>query len=350
MTGAVSTLRAAQAHRAPGRSRRVLAASVSAAVALALGLVALGIGDYPLSIAQVVHALVHDDGFATTVVVQWRLPRVAAALVFGAALGVSGALFQSLTRNPLGSPDVIGFSSGSYTGVLIGITLLPGLGIATGIWALAGGILSALIVYLLAYRRGVHGIRLIVTGIGVTAMLQALNVWLQLRAQTDVAMTASFWAAGSLGTVAWPGLWLTFAALAACAVLVLAAIRPLRQLELGDDHAAAHGLRVEAARLGIVVLGVVLTALPTAVAGPIAFVALASPQVSKRLAGGAGLPIGQSALTGAVLLLASDQLAQHALPQEIPVGIVTIVLGGLYLIALLARGARGPRGVRGGRA
>lgn len=329
--------------RHPGRTRRIAVACVTGGIALALALVALCLGDYALSVPQVVQALVGHDGFATVVVVQWRLPRVVAALAFGAALGVSGALFQTLTRNPLGSPDVIGFSTGSFTGVLVGMTILPALGGATGLWALGGGIATALAVYLLAYRRGVQGLRLIVTGIGVTAMLQAFNVWLQLRAQAAVAMTASVWAAGTLDTVAWSGLWEALVALAVCGLLAVAARGALHQLELGDDHAAAHGLRVEASRLGIVLLGVALVAIPTAVAGPIAFVALAAPQLSKRLAGGAGLPLGQSALTGAVLLLASDQVAQYALPQEIPVGIVTVVLGGLYLIGLLIRGARGRR-------
>lgn len=326
------------AGRRPGWRRALLVTVVSAGVAVLLGVVALGIGDYPLSVSEVVHALTHDDGFASTVVVSWRLPRVTAALAFGAALGLSGALFQSLTRNPLGSPDVIGFSAGSYTGVLLATTVLTGSGVAVAAWALGGGVVTALAVYLLAYRRGVHGLRLIVTGIGVTAMLQAVNVWLQLRAQVDVAMTASVWAVGSLDTVDWTQLWPALLGLVVCGGAVAATVRPLRQLELGDDLAAAHGLRVEPARLAIIVLAVALTAVVTAVAGPIAFVALAAPQLAKRLVGGAGLPLGQSALTGAVLLLVADQLAQHALPQQVPVGIVTVVVGGGYLVALLLRG------------
>lgn len=328
--------------RTTGKARRRRSWVLTVAgtvVALALSIIALGLGDYPLSASEVVHALVHDDGFATTVVVQWRLPRVVAALVFGAALGVSGALFQSLTRNPLGSPDVIGFATGSYTGVLLVTALLPGSTVRTSAGALAGGLATALVVYLLSYRRGVQGMRLIVTGIAVTAMLHAVNVWLLLRSQAEVAMGASIWAAGSLSTVDWPLLLPALAGLLVCAAASLAAVRPLRQLELGDDAAASHGLAVEATRLGILVLGVALTAIVTAATGPIAFVALAAPQLAKRLAGGPGLPLGQSALTGAMLLLAADQLAQHALPRAVPVGIVTVVVGGGYLIALLLRRA-----------
>ncbi len=320
------------------RSRRTIVIGVTAVVAVLLALVALSIGDYPLSIPEVIAALFRNEGFATTVVVEWRLPRALAALAFGGALGTSGALFQSLTRNPLGSPDVIGFSAGSYTGVLLAMTLFPGSQLGIGGWALGAGLATAFAVYLLAYRRGVQGFRLIIVGIGVSAMLNAFNLWLQLRAQVNVAMTASVWAAGSLDVIDWQQLRPALVALTVCAVATCLVAGRLQQLELGDDAAAAHGLRVEPTRLGILVLGVALTAIVTAVAGPIAFVALVAPQLAKRMVGGAGLPLGQSALVGAVLLLAADQIAQHALPQAVPVGVVTIVLGGCYLVVLLLRG------------
>lgn len=346
---ALSALRSAEAAGVQRvQRRRAPVTATTAAAAVLLGLVALGIGDYPLSLPAVVHAIAHDDGFATVVVVQWRLPRVAAALAFGAALAAAGALFQSLTRNPLGSPDVIGFATGSYTGVLIVTTLLAGtpldgtLGIAGG--SMAGGLATAFLVYALAYRRGICGMQLIVTGIAVTAMLHAVNVWLQLRTQVEVAMSASVWAAGTLGTVDWTGLAPALAVLAVCGVGVAAATRPLQQLELGDAAAASHGVRVGAARLWILVLGVALTAVVTAVTGPIAFVALAAPQLAKRMVGGAGLPLAQSALTGAVLLLTADLVAQYALPQAVPVGVVTVVVGGCYLVVLLLRGARRRQG------
>nr|WP_239068749.1 iron chelate uptake ABC transporter family permease subunit [Cellulomonas pakistanensis] len=326
--------------RAAGPRRRGrLAVAALAVAALGLALVALGLGDYPLSIPEVVAALAGDQGFATTVVTQWRLPRVLVALAFGAALAVSGALFQTLTRNPLGSPDVIGFSTGSYTGVLVVTTLLGTgtLGVSAG--ALVAGLLTALVVYLLAYRDGVQGFRLIVVGIGVTGMLHGLNVWLLLRAETEVALTASIWGAGSISLVGWSQALPAFAVLAGLTPLVWALRGPLRQLELGDDAAGSHGLRVEPARLAVVVLGVALIATVTAVAGPIAFVALAAPQIARRLAGSAGLPLAASALTGAVVLLAADVVAQR-LPTALPVGVVTVVLGGVYLLALIVQEAR----------
>ncbi|WP_414647598.1 FecCD family ABC transporter permease [Cellulomonas sp.] len=337
----VATTPGAARGRAPDPRRRSrVAVAGLAAAALLLALVALGLGDYPLSVPEVVRALVSDEGFASTIVTQWRLPRVLVALVFGAALAVSGALFQSLTRNPLGSPDVIGFSTGSYTGVLVVTTVLGAgtLGVSAG--ALVAGLLTALVVYLLAYRDGVQGFRLIVVGIGVTGMLHGLNVWLLLRAKTEVALAASIWGAGSISLVGWAQAVPAFVVLAVLTPLVWAVRGPLRQLELGDDAAGSHGLRVEPARLAVVVLGVALIATVTATAGPIAFVALAAPQIARRLAGSAGLPLVASALTGALVLLAADVLAQHVLPTALPVGVVTVVLGGAYLLALIVREAR----------
>lgn len=308
--------------------------------ALLLAVVALGLGDYPLSVPEVVRALVSDQGFASTIVTEWRLPRVLVALVFGAALGVSGALFQSLTRNPLGSPDVIGFSTGSYTGVLL-VTTVVGTGtLGVSVGALIAGLGTALVVYLLAYRNGVQGFRLIVVGIGVTGMLHGVNVWLLLRAKTEVAMAASIWGAGSISLTGWSQAVPAFVVLAVLAPLVWASSRPLRQLELGDDAAGAHGLRVESTRLLVVVLGVALIATVTATAGPIAFVALSAPQIARRLTGSPGLPLGASALTGGLVLLGADVIAQHVLPTAVPVGVVTVVLGGVYLLALIVQEAR----------
>jgi len=321
--------------------RQLLAVGGLALAILVLAVVALGTGDYPLSVVEVVRAMfATDGGFDTTIVLEWRLPRVLVALVFGAALALSGAIFQSLTRNPLGSPDIIGFATGSYTGALLVITVAGDSYFSTAGGAIAGGLLSAAAVYLLAYRRGIQGFRLIIVGIAVTAMLHAVNTWLLLRAQVEVAMAASIWGAGSISLVGWEQALPAFALIAALAVAVVALSGGLRQLELGDDAARAHGMRVEPARLALLVVGVALIAVVTASAGPIAFVALAAPQIALRLSKSAGLPLVASALTGALLLLAADFVAQHVLPAAVPVGMVTVVVGGLYLIGLLVGQAR----------
>ena len=320
--------------------RGVMVAAVSGVLTVALAIVALGLGDLPLSPAEVVQGMfATDGGFTSTVVREWRLPRVLGAVLFGTALAISGAIFQSLTRNPLGSPDVIGFSTGAFTGALVALTVVGTGAISASAGALAGGLLTAVVVYLLAYRGGVQGFRLIIVGVAVTAMLHAANLFLLLRAQQEVAMAASIWGAGTLALLSWSTLVPALVALLLCTPGLLLVPR-LRQLELGDDAAAAHGVGVERARIGLVLFAVALIAIVTAATGPIAFVALAAPQVARRLAGSAGIPLVSSAMVGAVVLLGADLVAQHALPVDVPVGVVTVVLGGIYLLSLLIHEAR----------
>lgn len=328
----------------PVPRRQVLVGLALLVLTLALAVWALGLGDYPLRPDEVLHALVHDDGFASTIVRQWRAPRVVSALAVGAALGASGAIFQTLTRNPLGSPDIIGFTAGSFTGVLVVTTMLPAAlrtalgGTAGG--ALVGGLLTALAVHLLASRGGLAGTRLVVVGIAVTAMLQSANLYLQTRAQAEVAMAASIWGAGTLSQASWHPLLWALPALVVLAVPTALVVPSMRQLELGDDAASSHGVRVGRTRTTLMVLGTCLVAVATALAGPIAFVALAAPQVAHRMGGGAGIDVLGSSLMGAFLLLGADLVAAHAFAHDLPVGIVTVIGGGLYLLVLLVAGTR----------
>lgn len=302
---------------------------------------ALMTGSYHLSAAQVVSALTGgENALIYEVVVQWRLPRVAGALMFGAALGASGAVFQSLLRNPLADPGIIGFSQGSFTGALIVILLVNGTYLQLIGGALLGGIATALVVYLLAYRRGVQGFRLIVVGIGVSAMLGSLNTWLILKAELEEAMAAAVWGAGSLNGMSWARVGVGGACIAVLLVMAAMLNRPLRQMELGDDAAASQGVRVSPARLGLVLVGVALTATVTAAAGPIAFISLVAPQIGRRLARTAGITLAPAALVGALLCLASDYLAQHVAPTPLPVGVITVMVGGTYLGYLLFSEAR----------
>ena len=275
---------------------------------------------------------------ALTGMAMGALPRALAAVVFGAMLGASGAIFQTITRNPLGSPDVIGFTTGAHTGGLVAILLVGGGWFATVAGALLGGLATALVVVLLTLRGGVSGFRLIVVGIGLTAMLASFDTWLLLTADLDLAVIAATWGAGSLNGVDWahvgPALVLGLVVLAASALVT----RPLAQLDLGDDQAASLGARPDRTRLLGVVVGVALAALPVAVAGPIAFIALSAPQIGRRLAGSAGTPLVPAMLTGALLLAGADYAAQHLLGGlRPPVGLVTVVLGGAYLAWLVVR-------------
>lgn len=322
---------------------RTLLVSIPLVLAgLAAGLFALATGDYALSVPQVMQAFTGDaDALTRTIVLDWRLPRVLSALLFGAALGMSGGIFQSLTRNPLGSPDIIGFNTGAYTGALVVILAVGGSYLQIAAGALMGGILTALAVYLLAFRKGSQGFRLIIVGIGVSAMLASLNHWLILRAELEVSMAAAVWGAGSLNGISWEQARPAAAVVVAVAVGALAVSRRMRMLEMGDDAARALGVRTEPTRVLLMVLGVALTAAVTAVAGPIAFVALAAPQLARRVTRSAGIALLPSALMGAVLLSASDLAAQRLFaPIQLPVGVVTVCIGGIYLVWLLAREAR----------
>ncbi|MEQ3552973.1 iron chelate uptake ABC transporter family permease subunit [Pseudonocardia nematodicida] len=322
-------------------------AVVSAALllaALVVSVLALGLGDFRLGALEVTRALLGGgESFHRIIVTEWRLPVALAAIVFGALLGIGGAIFQSLTRNPLGSPDVIGFDAGSYTGVAVTLLVLG----AGSYWniavaALTGGLLTAFVVYALAYRRGITGFRLIIVGIGIAAMLNSANAYLITRADIDDAMTVGLWHAGSIANVTWTPM---LPSLGFAAVIVVAAVLlspALRRLELGDDAAVTQGTRVGAARLALLVVGVATTALVTAAAGPITFVALAAPQLARRLTRSPGISVLSSAAMGA-MLLASAHLLTLAIAEVyrvIPVGLITVCLGGLYLIWLLVREAR----------
>ncbi|MFE3328424.1 FecCD family ABC transporter permease [Streptomyces sp. NPDC059176] len=316
-----------------------------AAVALAVGVVLVGSGDFPMTTGDVVHTLLGEGTPAQEFIVQdIRLPRVLVALLVGAALAVGGAVFQSITRNPLGSPDMLGFGQGSAVGALIVIVLFQGGAFATSAGAIVGGLVTGAGVYLLAWKRGVHGYRLVLVGIGVAAMLTGAINYLVTKADLVDATRAVIWMTGSLDGRDWSQFW---PLLAVCAVLVpvcLAYGRPLRILEMGDDAAHALGVRAERVRAVLMSSAVLLTAAATAAAGPIVFVALSAPQLARRLTRSPGPNVAASAMTGSALLLTADWIATSAFgDRQLPVGVVTGVLGGCYLLWLLVSERRAGR-------
>jgi len=323
-------------------SRQMLTVILLILLCAALAVYGLGSGTLSLTPLQVIDALRGEGPHNLTVIVtQWRLPRVVMALILGAALAASGAIFQSLMRNPLGSPDVIGFNTGAYSGVLVAIVLFNSAIAGITVGAMAGGLLTALVVYLLAWRNGVETFRLIIVGIAVRALLVAGNTWLVISASLESALTAGLWSAGSLNGITWakslPVLGLIILAWALAALLS----RRMHLLEMGDDMARALGVPVERTRLWLMLAGVGLTAAATAVAGPISFIALVAPQIARRLCPNQSQPLLIAGLTGALLLLAADVATQRLfLPYQLPVGVLTVSLGGIYLIGLLIRESR----------
>ncbi len=326
---------------APSR-RLVLSCLLLMLVSLAVAVVSLRSGAVTLDFTQVFNALTGSaPRNITMVVTEWRLPRVMMALLVGAALGISGAIFQSLMRNPLGSPDVMGFNTGAWSGVLVAMVLFGQHLTAITLAAMAGGILTSLIVWALAWRDGIETFRLIIIGIGMRAMLMAFNTWLLLQASLETSLSAGLWFAGSLNGLTWaktlpaaPLILLMFI----CALLL---VKRMRLLEMGDDSACALGVSVERSRLMLMLVAVVLTAAATAIAGPISFIALVAPHIARRLSGTARWGLTQSALCGSLLLLAADLCAQQLfMPYQLPVGVVTVSLGGIYLIVLLVQESR----------
>ncbi|MFM9373755.1 FecCD family ABC transporter permease [Streptomyces sp. Da 82-17] len=325
--------------------RALLVGVLLCAATLAVAVVLIGTGDFAIPAADVISTLLGNGTTAHTFIVNdLRLPRVLVGLLVGAALGLAGAIFQSVSRNPLGSPDIIGFGQGSTVGALTVIVLFHGDAVAVAGGSLVGGLLTGVLIYLLAWKRGVHGYRLVLVGIGAAAVLTALNGYLLTKADLVDAARAYVWMAGSLNgrdwDQVWPLLWL-------CAVLVplvLAYGRPLRMLEMGDDAAYALGVRPERTRIVLMLSAVLLTASATAAAGPVSFVALTAPQLARRLTRSPGPNLVASLLMGAVLLIGADLAAQRAFGADtLPVGVLTGVLGGVYLLWLLVAERRAGR-------
>lgn len=320
---------------------RLVAAVLSGGI-LVVFITSLLIGDFALPLRDVLAALFgRGDGGAHFLVVEVRVPRALTAIGVGAALALSGAIFQSIVRNPLGTPEIIGFTQGSSAGAVAGITLAGATGIVLSGWALAGGVVAALAVWFFAFRRNALGYRLIIVGIGVGAMLNAVTWWLLTRANLATAQSAMAWLIGSLSARSWTHVAVIGSALLILAFPLLFGARVLRVLEMGDDAATGLGVRVPHATGWLIALAVTLCALAVSLAGPVPFIALAAPQVARRLARSPGVTLFNSALLGALLLLISDVVAQHAWPgKALPVGVVTGVVGGAYLAWILTTRTR----------
>ncbi|MCP3800625.1 iron chelate uptake ABC transporter family permease subunit [Allokutzneria sp. A3M-2-11 16] len=303
-----------------------------------LAAISMTTGDFPLSVSEVVRTVLGFGDPATEFIVnRLRLPRVLIAILVGAALALSGAVLQSLTRNPLGSPDFIGFAHGSATGALIVILLFQGSMAEISLGALAGGMLTAALAYLLAFRRGVQGFRLVLIGIGLSAMLLAANNYLVTRASLTGAIAAQTWITGTLNGRTWNQVVPLLIALALLLPPTVYFGQKLALLELGDDKARALGVPVEITRLALLAISVTLAAVATAAAGPIAFVALTAPQLARKLTAAPGSGLTAAAATGALLLVAGDLAVQRLFASPLPVGILTSAIGGTYLAWLLVR-------------
>lgn len=321
--------------------RDALVAFILFILVIVLALLAMTTGKFPIDISTLVDIIFSESQHSVKekIVIDIRVPRLFTAIGVGAALGISGAIFQSISRNVLGSPDVIGFTTGAASGALLQIILFNGTMTDIAISTLAGGMITALVVYLLSLKNGVmSGYTMILVGIGVGAVLHAFNALLLVKGNIDNAIVANLWLAGSLNARTWQHVYPVFIGLVILVPLISFYAKSLTLMEMGDDMAQQLGVNVGRVRWITIFSAVLLASLATACAGPIAFVALVAPQLVIRLNNSGKLPVMSSALMGALLLLSADVLSQR-LPFNImmPVGLMTGVIGGLYLLWLLTR-------------
>lgn len=321
--------------------RRAVTVGILATLVLGLFAVSLMVGNTVHSPAEVLRVILGEQvPGASFTVGTLRLPRTVLALLTGIAFGMAGVIFQTLLRNPLASPDIIGISSGASAAAVFGIVFLSLTEGAVSLLALVGALATALAIYFLSHRGGFAGSRLILIGIGVAAMLNAVVTYVLSRAAAWDLQAAMRWISGSLNSASWASI---VPLAVACAVLVpvlLSQARPLGILRLGDDSAAGLGLRVDRTRILLIVGAVALLAFATAAAGPIAFVAFMAGPIAGRLVGPGAALVLPAGLVGALLVMASDLVGQFAFDTRYPVGVVTGVLGAPYLIYLLVRTQR----------
>ncbi|MEN3608564.1 FecCD family ABC transporter permease [Plantactinospora sp. ZYX-F-223] len=327
------------------RARLLICCLGLLALAFVVFCVGIATGDYPVSPLRVVPALWGSgDPGQVFIVRELRLPRALTAVLAGAAFAVSGAIFQTITRNPLASPDMIGINAGATTAVVAAI-VLGGAGLSLPALGLAGGLVTAALIYLLAWRRGATGYRIVLVGIAVSWMCASATDYLLTRAQLAEAQAALGWLVGNLSGRGWE----TVGPLSVAVLVLLPAGMLLgrwtRTLHLGDEVARGLGTPVQLARLCLVVVGVAMVAFATAATGPVLFVALAAPQIAQRLVGLSAPPLLASALTGALMVSASDLVARWIIPDvDLPVGVVTGALGAAFLLWLLVRANRAGSG------
>ncbi|MFF7140152.1 FecCD family ABC transporter permease [Streptomyces nodosus] len=337
-TSSIASIRHGRRRRV--RRRRTAVAGL-AALLIALFLTGLCVGHILYSPDDVLRVVLGERvPGASFTVGRLRLPRALTGTLAGFAFGLAGATFQTLLRNLLASPDVIGITSGASAAAVFSIVVLGLSGTSVFLIAVPAGVAVALAIYLLTYRQGVLGARLVLVGIGVGALLSSAVSYLLLRAPAWDVQEAMRWLTGSLGSAFWDGVGPLAAGVLPLSAALVALDRPLGTLRLGDDSARALGTRVEASRLALVLCAVGLIALATAATGPIAFVAFLSAPIADRLTGGNGSPLLPAALTGAALVLAADLIGQYAFDTRFPVGVVTGALGAPCLLWLLVRSRR----------
>lgn len=306
-----------------------------------LFIVSLSAGSNWISPSQVFLQLINQTDEYSFVIETLRLPRALVAIIVGGALGLSGLILQSIVRNPLASPDIIGITSGASFGAVLFISI--GTGIVSmsflPLAAVLGGVVTAIIIYLFSWNNGVTPIRLVLIGIGISAILKSGVTFLLVFSDTYIASKAFIWLTGSLYASTWSDvtsllLWI----LIPLPILFILG-RSMNVTALGEELAISVGIRLQVQRLLFLGCAVILAAISAAHAGGIEFVGLMAPHIARRLVGNsfiALIPI--TAIIGSVLVLVADLVARTMfLPLDIPAGVFTAAIGAPFFIYLLFR-------------
>lgn len=324
--------------RTPRRATAMVAIAAVALVVVAV--VSLSIGQVALPVPQVLRAAVGlpSDG-ADFIVGQLRAPRVYTSALVGAMLAMSGALLQSVARNPLASPDLLGITSGAAAAAVTGIAVLgTSSSLTLAPFAAAGALLTAGLIVALGSRGGIQPLRMVIAGIGVGFVATSITTFILTRLPERAAGQAYLWTVGTTNARIWAHVVIGAVALAVLAPAAAWFQRRLRVIEMGDDLAGALGVRVPLVRFAAVALAALAAGIATALAGPIGFVALVAPAIARRLVGSGSIALGASAVVGALLTVVSDLVAREALaPTQLPIGLITAAIGAPYLLILLSR-------------
>nr|WP_035854667.1 iron chelate uptake ABC transporter family permease subunit [Cryptosporangium arvum] len=328
-----------------GRKRRVLRRramlTLLAALIVAAFLVSLSFGRTYYPFADVLDVIAgRAVPGASFTVGELRLPRAVLAALTGFCFGLGGVTFQTMLRNPLASPDIIGISAGAGTAAVFAIVVLGLSETGVSAFAIVAALVVAVLVYTLSFRDGVAGTRLVLIGIGIASMLNSVTSYLLSQAGQWDLQQATRWLAGSLNNATWAQVVPVAVAIVVLTPVLLLSARGLTLLELGDDAAAALGVRLERTRFLVIVAAVGLIAFATAATGPIAFVAFLAGPIAARLFGAGGTLLLPAGLVGALLVLVADFVGQFAFGTRYPVGVITGVLGAPYLIYLIVRSNR----------
>lgn len=274
---------------------------------------------------------------ATFAIETIRLPRMLAALLTGFAFGISGYTFQTMLRNPLANPNVIGITSGSSAAAVFCIIVLHSSKAITSIASIVAGLLTVILIYVLAKGKVFSIGRLILVGIGIQAMCNAIITYLLLIGKEHDLPQAMRWLSGSLNGIKLTEIPLIAITTLVCVPVILLLSKQLSLLELGEFTAKSLGVKTDMTRIALIVSSVVLVAVATSITGPIASIAFLAGPIANRLVGSGGQNGLPSGLVGALLVLSADLLGQFAFVTKYPVGVITGIIGAPYLIFLLVR-------------